>query len=31
MKHPDHFISDKDWHPNAEGHKIIAEKFYENL
>lgn len=31
MKHPDDYISEKDWHPNANGHKIIAEKFYENL
>jgi hypothetical protein len=31
MKHPDDYISEKDRHPNAQGHKVIAEKFYENI
>jgi len=26
-----HFISEQDTHPNAEGHKLIAETIYENL
>ena len=31
MKHPDDFISEKDWHPNAKGQKVIAEELYARL
>ena len=26
---PDYKVSEKDWHPNEEGHKIIAKTFFE--
>ena len=31
MKHPEDYISDKDWHPNAKGHQVIAEEIYARL
>ena len=31
MKHPEDYISDKDWHPNAKGQKVIAEELYARL
>jgi hypothetical protein len=31
MKHPEDYISEKDWHPNAKGHQVIAEEIYARL
>ena len=31
MKHPEDFISEKDWHPNAKGQQVIAEELYARL
>ena len=28
---PEDYISDKDKHPNAKGHQVIAEAIYERL
>ena len=31
MKHPEDYISEKDWHPNARGQQVIAEEIYARL
>ena len=31
LKQPDHFVSMEDWHPNASGQELLAEKIYEDL
>tara|TARA_R100001460_G_scaffold79243_1_gene120232 strand:- start:104 stop:361 length:258 start_codon:yes stop_codon:yes gene_type:complete len=31
LKQPDHYISEEDWHPNAAGQELLAEKIYEDL
>ena len=31
MKHPEDYVSEKDWHPNAKGHQVIAEEIYARL
>tara|TARA_B100000902_G_C26955579_1_gene737989 strand:- start:32 stop:718 length:687 start_codon:yes stop_codon:yes gene_type:complete len=31
MKHPEDYISKKDWHPNAKGQQLIAEELYARL
>ena len=31
LKQPDHYISEEDWHPNAAGQELLADKIYEDL